>query len=133
MTGAMMCGRKAANAVTLAFRDNKLDAEGITSYLEWWNKSFPGSHDYKAFFRPFAMMDQLTKDDTNYLYSIISDYLPYSMNPYKMVENLGAALPELIPQIQAERPELIDKFQKMQAIPVEELLAASAETGFPNR
>jgi hypothetical protein len=79
------------------------------------------------------MMDQLTKDDTNYLYSIISDYLPYSMNPYKMVENLGAALPELIPQIQAERPELIDKFQKMQAIPVEELLAASAETGFPNR
>jgi len=133
MTGAVMSGWKAANAVTVALKDNKLDREGIASYLEWWNKSFPGTHDYKAFFGPVAMMDRFTQEDVNYLFSIITDPMPYTLNPYTMPQNLGGLLLKLIPQIQKERPELIERFQKMQTAPIEELLAPLAETGFPNR
>jgi len=133
MTGAMMSGWKAANAVTVALKDNKLDREGIASYLEWWNKSFPESHDYKAFFGQVVMMDQFIKEDVNYLFNIIQDPLPFTLNPYKMAQHMGKTFLKLIPRIQAERPDLVDKLQRMQSTPLEELLAPIAEAGFPNR
>lgn len=133
MTGAMMCGWKAANAVSVALKDNKLDREGILSYQEWWNKSFPESHDYKAFFGQVVMMNQFTKEDVNYLFSIIQDPLPFTLNPYEMAKRWGEIFSKLVPKIQAERPELVSKLQKMQSIPLEELLSSLSEVSFPNR
>jgi hypothetical protein len=40
ITGSIMCGWKAAHAVTLALRDNKPTREGVESYLAWWKESF---------------------------------------------------------------------------------------------
>lgn len=50
-----------------------------------------------------------------------------------MPQHMGEILLKLIPRIQAEKPELVSKLQKMQTTPLEELLAPMAETGFPNR
>jgi flavin-dependent dehydrogenase len=133
MTGAIMCGWKAANAVVVALKDNKLDKEGIASYLKWWNKSFPEFHDYKAFFGQVVMMDQFAREDVNYLFKIIQDFLPFTLNPYKMAQRWGEIFFKLIPKIQAERPELVSKLQKMQSIPLEEVLAPLSEASFPNR
>lgn len=133
MTGAMMCGWKAAHAVAVALKDNKLNREGIASYVEWWNKSFPEFHDYKAFFGQVVMMDQFTREDVTYLFSIIQDPLLYTLNPYKMPQYMGEILLKLIPRIQAERPELVAKLQKMQSAPLEEVLASLSKSGFPNR
>ena len=133
MTGALMCGWKAAHAVATALRVNQLNRDGVMSYLHWWNKSFPEFHDYKAFFGQIAMMDQFTREDVNYLFSIIKDPLPFSMNPYKMPQHMGEILLKLIPRIQAEKPELVGKLQRMQSAPLEKLLAPLSEAGFPNR
>jgi flavin-dependent dehydrogenase len=133
MTGALMCGWKAAHAVSTALKDHQLNREGVMSYLNWWNKSFPEFHDYRAFFGQIIMMDQFTREDVNYLFSIIKDPLPFSMNPYKMPQHMGEIVFKLIPQIQAERPELLGKLQSLQSSPLEELLKRLAEAGFPNR
>jgi hypothetical protein len=133
VTGALMCGWKAANAVAVALNDNKFDEEGVASYIEWWNKSFPEFHDYKAFFGQVVMMDQFTREDVNYLFNIIHDLLPFTLNPYKMAQRWGEIFSKLIPKIQAERPDLANKLQKMQTMPLEEVLAKLSEAGFPNR
>ena len=133
MTGAIMCGWKAANAVAVALRDNKLDRDGIAGYLEWWNKSFPEFHDYKDFFGQVVMMDQFTKEDVNYLFNIIQDSLPFTLNPYKMAQRWGEFFFKLMPTIQAERPELVTKLQKMKSRPLEEVLALLSKASFPNR
>ena len=133
MTGAMMCGWKAAHAVATAFKINQLNREGVMSYLHWWKKSFLEFHDYKAFFGQIAMMDQFTREDVNYLFSIIQDPLPYTLNPYKLPQYVGEIVFKLMPRIQAERPELLDKLQRMQSTPLEELLAPLSKAGFPNR
>ena len=121
MTGAMMCGWKAAHAVATALQINQLNRDGVVSYLHWWKKSFLEFHDYKVFFGQIAMMDQFTREDVNYLFSIIQDPLPYTLNPYKLPQYLGEILLKLMPRIQAERPELLDKLQRMQSTPLEEL------------
>ncbi|KPJ56246.1 MAG: hypothetical protein AMJ42_05565 [Deltaproteobacteria bacterium DG_8] len=133
MTGAMMCGWKAAHAVAIALKDTQLNREGVMSYLDWWNKSFPEFHDYKAFFGQIAMMDQFTREDVNYLFNIIQDPLPFTLNPYKLPQHMGEILLKLIPRIQEERPGLVGKLQRMQSIPLEELLASLSKAGFPNR
>jgi hypothetical protein len=37
MTGAVMCGWRAAHAVTLALTEGKADREGVQGYIDWWN------------------------------------------------------------------------------------------------
>jgi len=128
-----MCGWKAAHAVATALKNNQLNKEGVMSYLDWWNKSFPEFHDYRAFFGQIIMMDQFTREDVNYLFSIIKDPLPFSMNPYKMPQHMGEIVLKLIPQIQEEKPELLGKLQSLQSAPLEELLKRLAEAGYPNR
>ena len=132
-TGALMCGWKAAHAVATALKDNQLNREGVMSYLDWWNRSFPESHDYKAFFGQVVMMDQFTKEDVNFLFNIIQDCLPFTLNPYTVAKRWGEIFSKLIPRIQAERPELGRKLQRMQSIPLEEVLAPLSEASFPNR
>jgi hypothetical protein len=50
-----------------------------------------------------------------------------------MAQRWGEIFFKLIPKIQAERPELVNKLQKMQTMPLEEVLAKLSEASFPNR
>ena len=123
ITGAIMCGWKAANAVTLAFRDNKLHREGVEPYLTWWKESFL-HYDYQGYLRSLAMLYVLKEDDVSFVYNLLDKPLPCTLNPHKMQELMNAAIFEKIPAIQAERPEILEKFQRTATEPLEELLKA---------
>jgi digeranylgeranylglycerophospholipid reductase len=130
MTGALMCGWKAAHSVAHAIRLNQLNREGVMGYLDWWKKSFPEFHNYKTFFRTLTMMATINRDDLNYLYSVMQGPVLFTLNPYTVPTH---HLEGKMPQIQAERPELLGKLQKMQTTPIEEAMASYAKAGFANR
>jgi len=123
ITGSIMCGWKAAHAVTVALRDNKLNREGVEHYLRWWKESFL-QYDYKGYLRSLAMLYVLNEEDVSYVYSLLDKPLPCTLNPHKLQELMNAAIFENLPKIQTERPEIIEKFQKIATEPLEELLKA---------
>jgi flavin-dependent dehydrogenase len=121
ITGSIMCGWKAANAVTVAFRDNKLNREGVESYLTWWKKSFL-QYDYEGYLRGLAMLYVLNEEDVSYVYTLLDKPLPSTLNPHKLQDLMNAAIFEKLSTIQAERPEIIEKFQKIATDSLLELL-----------
>jgi len=128
---AIMCGSKASNAVTLALLDGKINKEGISSYLEWWQKKFcePYGDDE---FKPVHLEDFLNADDFDYLVGLIKEPFPATMNFYKMLHTIGNTYGELFPVIQEERPDVMDKLMGM-VNQMDEIEEAARKAGFPNR
>jgi digeranylgeranylglycerophospholipid reductase len=131
-TGAIMQGWKAANAITVAIMDNKLDKEGVSSYLQWWKESYLDRFDYREFLRFSATPNILTEQDIDYIFTLIKEkVLPCSLfdiyNPEGLYE--ASANSSII---QKERPEIIPKLKKLATAPLEELLLENAKAGFPN-
>lgn len=121
ITGSIMCGWKAAHAITIALIDNKLNREGVENYLTWWKKSFL-QYDYEGYLRALAMLYVLNEEDVSYVYTLLDKPLPSTLNPHKLQGLMNAAIFEKLPTIQAERPEIIEKFQKIATDPLLELL-----------
>ncbi|MCG7852013.1 MAG: NAD(P)/FAD-dependent oxidoreductase [Methanosarcinaceae archaeon] len=121
ITGSIMCGWKAAHAITIALINNKPNREGVESYLTWWKESFL-QYDYEGYLRGLAMLYVLNEDDVSYVYTLLDKPLPGTLNPHKLQSLMNAAIFEKLPTIQAERPEIIEKFQKIATDPLLELL-----------
>ncbi len=132
-TGSLMSGHKAASAVIVALKNGEINRKGVLSYINWWKKSFPGSHDYRHYLRGFALSNLFTEDDANYLYGLIKEPLPYNLNPFKMSGNMNKALEKMMPKIKRERPEIISKFQSIMNVSLDTLLASRIRGCFPNR
>lgn len=122
ITGSMMCGWKAANAITVALRDNKPNREGILSYIEWWRRSYPEFDDYRNFmiFRPFRVI--FSENDLNYLYSLFKGPLRSTLNPFLVVRLVKQALEPMMSKIQKERPSLAKKLNKLEIDNINELI-----------
>jgi len=131
-TGSMMCGRKAAQTITFALKEGKINREGVEIYLRWWKKSFI-DYDYRGYLRSLAMLYLVDEQETEFLYSLISECLPATLNPHKAEEIINSALMEKIPQIQAKRPQLLLKFQQISGISLERILRSLIRCGFPSR
>ena len=64
-----------------------------------------------------------TEEDARYVFSLLSKPLPATLSPHKIQELFGAAIMEQMPKIQAERPEILERFQRLETAPLEELLS----------
>ena len=133
ITGAILCGWNAANAITVALADNKINREGIESYIEWWGKTIFGEHDFTDYLRPFTMPVVLNDDDIDFLFSSVKGPLSASLHAFTGGEILTAAIQELIPMIQKKRPELVEKIVKFGTTPLKNLFEEGIRTGYPNR
>jgi len=130
-TGSMMSGRRAANAITEAFRERRLNRDGVRTYIDWWQQSFPGFMDYKEFLTLLSGA-LIGEDSVNYLYKLVTDVLPCSLNPYNLLNNVNSRIMNSMPRIQQERPDIIARLQALAALPVEVQLKDFAIHGFPN-
>ena len=121
ITGSMMCGWRAANAVTVALRDNKPDRKGVINYIEWWKKSYPEFDDYRNFLMliPFRLM--FSEEELKYLYSLFKKPLRSTLKAYLVVRLIKSALEPMIPQIQKEMPSIVEKLMMMEVDRVDEL------------
>ena len=128
---AIMCGWKAANAVTLALLDGKPNREGIESYLEWWLQRFYEPYG-GAEFKPIHIEHFLSADDIDYLAGLIKEPLPPTMNFYRMLDTIGNTFAELFPRIQEERPDVMGKLMGI-VDQMDEIEEKARKAGFPNR
>jgi flavin-dependent dehydrogenase len=121
ITGSMMCGWKAANAITVALRENKPDREGVVDYIEWWKKSYPEFDDYRNFFMfvPFCFM--FSQEELNYLYSLFKSPLRSTLNPYLVVRRVKKALEPMMQQVQRDMPSLAEKLNMLEVEHIEKI------------
>lgn len=133
ITGAILCGWNAANAVTVALADNKINREGIESYIEWWKKSVADRHDFTDYLRPFTMPVVLSNEDIDFLFSSVKGPLRATLHAFTGGEILTAEIQKLIPMIQQKKPRLLEKIVKFGTSPLETLLKEGMRTGYPNK
>lgn len=128
---AILCGWKAANAVTLAVLDGKPNRDGIAGYLQWWQEKFYGPHG-QVEFKPIHLDDYLDADAIDYLAGLIKEPFPSTMNFYTLFGTIGSAYGELFPTIQEERPDIMEKLMNI-ANEMDEIELKARKAGFPNR
>lgn len=132
-TGSMMCGKKAAHAITTAYRDNKINQAGVQSYIDWWYKAFPDFEDYRGIINLFALFEVLEEEDVNYLLSLLTDKpLEATLNPYKVSDQINGILMQKMGQIQQENPQFLGKLSKAGMLPLEKIMEGSVRRAFPN-
>ena len=132
-TGSMMGGVKAAHAITTAFRDNKINREGVKSYITWWENTFPKGENYRDIITLFGIFELMDEDDVNYLFSLLDEKpLDVTLNPYRANQIINQVIMQKVGQIQKENPQFLAKLQASAAIPLEKILEPSVRRAFPN-
>jgi flavin-dependent dehydrogenase len=130
-TGSIMSGRKAANAITEAFRENRLNQAGVQRYIDWWLENFPGSMDYREFITIMSG-GLIGEDASTYLNKLVTEVLPCSLNPYNLFNNVNASIMKNMDRIQKERPDILMKMQHMAGLPQKVVMKDFIRYGFPN-
>jgi flavin-dependent dehydrogenase len=123
ITGSMMCGWKAANAITVALKDNKPDRQGVLNYISWWKKSFPEFDDYRNFLMiiPFGLL--FSEKELVYLFGLFKKPLPNNLNPFLVVRLVKKALEPMMPRIQEEMPAVAEKLKMLEIENIDKLLS----------
>ena len=133
ITGAILCGWKAANAVTVALADNKINREGIEGYIEWWKMSLADRHDFRDYLRPFTMPVVMSNEDIDFIFSSVSETLKPTLHAFTGGEILSAEIQKLMPMIKEKKPRLLEKIIKFGTTPLETLLEEGMRKGYPNK
>jgi flavin-dependent dehydrogenase len=132
-TAALCAGWKAAQAVTLAILDKKSSKEGISSYLEWWDKYVYGPHGkMEQLPAPDLLQGVLAGEEIDYLVSLVKEPFPATMSFLKLFSQIGKIYAELFPKIEEERPEVMAKLIELRS-KLDESLAEQRKLGFSNR
>jgi len=130
-SAAICCGWKAANAVTLAHLNGRINKEGVSSYLQWWEKYFYGPYGNMEF-KPITIQDFLSADDIDYLANLIKEPLAPTLNFYKLFSFVGETFGPLFPVIEEERPDVMEKLMQI-VNQMDEIEEKARKVGFPNR
>jgi flavin-dependent dehydrogenase len=123
ITGAMLSGWKAGQAVSTAVLENKIGMEssGVNQYLSWWKKTYIDFYSYDAFMKGNCFPYILTNgDEYEYVFGLLRETLPATWNPYS--SPTAEAMRRVMPVIQQERPEVLAKLLRRK-LPATELLA----------
>jgi len=133
MTGAVMCGWKAAHTVTSFLIEGKVNRERVQGYLDWWKKYHIDRLDYNVLLRNLVMPIIYSSEEIDYVFSRIKEPLPTNLDPYKTPRFFGEGLQRVMPVIQQERPQLVTKLMKFTDFPLEIILNPTIRAGFPSR
>ena len=133
ITGALLCGWKAAHAVTIALADNKIKREGIESYIEWWKMSLTDRHDFREYLRPFTMPVVMSNEDIDFIFNSVRETLAPTLHAFTGGEILSREIQKLMPMVQKKKPKVFEKIIKFGTTPLETLLEEGMRMGYPNK
>ena len=131
MTGAVISGWKAANAVTFALLEGKISREGVSHYLNWWNEEVIQKYDYRDMVRNVILPLRLTPDEIDFVLGSVTKTLPSVLDPYETPKLVGGALAEVMPTIARERPTIFKKLSQMREVPLQSVFGGPIRGGFP--
>ena len=112
ITGAIISGWKAGQAIATAVQEENLGLEitGISHYLDWWKEAYIDYYSHDSYLKSWALPYTLTtEEEIDYVFGLIKEPFAPAFNPYTMPHHLGQALKKVVPTIQKERPELLQK------------------------
>lgn len=132
MTGAIISGWKAANAVTYALVEGKISREGVSGFLDWWEETIK-AYDYQDMVRNAVLPYILNPNEIDFLFNLIKKPLPSIFDPYETPKLIGGALAEVMPIVAKERPAILQKLTQMPSTPLEKIFEGCIRTGFPSR
>jgi hypothetical protein len=120
--GAMVSGWKAGQAISTAVQEENLGLEinGISQYVNWWKEAYINYYNHELYMNAFSMPYILTtEEDINYVYGLIKETLPACWHPYTPGVYVGKAIRKVMSIIQQERPDILQKLQRMKLPPTE--------------
>jgi flavin-dependent dehydrogenase len=130
-TGALLSGHKAANAVCQALHVGKANREGVMDYITWWKRNWPETHDYQAFLCYAVFFRLFSEEEHNYLHKIISQKLPWSLNPFNLYGNIMRGIQPHLQQISKEKPALAKKLALFKPEKSVAMMKPAIRAGFP--
>jgi len=133
ISGAMISGWRAGQAVTTAIQEENLGLEvtGISEYLNWWARAYINYYNHEDYMRGMALPYLLTSnEEIDYVYNLITEPVAACWNPYTGSKASAPAMAKAMPTIQKERPDILQKLQK-RGLPVKELLAEVTKISKP--
>jgi len=131
LTGAIVSGWKAGQAVTTALQEANLELEvtGISQYTDWWENSYINCYSHEEYMKGSALPYLLTtEEEVNYVFGLIKGTLPACFNAYSGPTK--QAMREAMPIIQRERPEVFQKLQR-KSLPASEIFAELTKISKP--
>jgi flavin-dependent dehydrogenase len=130
-SGALLSGHKAANAVCKALHTGNINREGVSDYLDWWKKNWADTHDYKEFLCYPVFNRIFNEDEHNYLHKIVTQKLPWTLNPFKLYDRLMQGIKPHMEKIREERPALGQKIAMFRPEVTPILMKQAARGGYP--
>jgi flavin-dependent dehydrogenase len=130
-TGALLSGHKAANAVCKALHTGQANREGVKDYIDWWQKNWAETHDYKEFVCYPVFNRLFNEEEHNYLHQIVDTKLPWTMNPFLMYRGLSEGLKPHLDTIRKERPIIAKKIEMFTPEKATSLMGAASRMGYP--
>jgi flavin-dependent dehydrogenase len=127
---AILSGWKAANTLTVSLTNRTLGKEGVSGYIEWWNSNF---YDKNFSIPPTDFLDTLTREEVNFYFSLFTEPLPPFSGYEEMQKIFGEAMAKIMPQLKAQRPDILTKMKNLKEVPPEETWAERRKSGFPNK
>jgi hypothetical protein len=130
ITGAMISGWRAGQAVTTAVQEENLGLEvtGISQYINWWKETYINYYDHEVYMKGLAGSHISDEETTNYFLGLIKETLPAHYNPYSF--SIGEAMKRIMPIIQQERPDILQKLQRT-SLPFAEMIAEITKISKP--
>ena len=130
---ALCMGWKAGNCVTQALIEKKYDLEGdgIKDYLKWWQENFYGPKGSTEI-GGSNLQDFLSAEEIDYMASIVEKPAKGTLNFYRLFSTIGSTYAELLPRVQEERPEIMEKLMEMR-VKSQEAGDEHRKMGFPNQ
>jgi digeranylgeranylglycerophospholipid reductase len=107
--GGLMCGYHAARAVV----DELQNTSGFERYTQWWQSSFEfNSPEALCVAQGYALVPTYTDEEIDYLFALLEDTtLDGAYGQYKAPRLVWDAIMKNRDAIEAERPELVEKFK----------------------
>jgi len=130
-TGALMSGHRAAHAVCEALHRGQPNRQGIMSYITWWKRNWPETHNYRDFLCYAVLFRIFTEDELNYLHQIITQKLFWSINPFNLYGHIMRGMQPHAERIRSERPGLARKLAAFTPQTAVELMKPATRLGFP--
>jgi hypothetical protein len=86
--------------------------------------------DYKVFLKNLYMPILCNDEEIDYIFSKIQDTLPTVLDPYEVPTHMGKEMTKIIPVIQKEKPELLQKLSSFASYSPEIVLKNTMRVGF---
>ncbi len=123
LNGAIISGWKAGQTISTAIQEENLELEvtAISRYINWWKDTYINRYDHEVYMKGMARSSILgTEETVNYFFGLINETLPAHYNPYSV--GSGEVMTKIIPIIQQERPDILQKLQRT-SLPFAEIIA----------